>query len=204
MKKKYPEKEHLPFVSDRSCQCLSCRNFIRTCVSGVSGAAFEEELSQQGLGEYMASLASFEELFDKTPGYAKKIKDKVPVPTWVNSIEEEGTETIMNQGVFWPKEIFEEHEGRPLDKKDIVAFKYLVKTYHGVWRDKKCGVVMGTITQNKVHSQKAQKVKQLADSTKEFRKTGVDDAFRIASGIATGFDMKRKKHDGGDDSIDQL
>lgn len=60
-----------------------------------------------------------------------------------------------------------------------------------MWRDKKFGEVMGTITQNKVHSQKAQKAKHLADSMKAFRKTGVDDAFRIASGIATGFDMNR-------------
>lgn len=172
---------------------------MRTCVSGVSAQTFEEELAQQGLSEFLPALLAFEKELDSTPGYAKNIRGKINLPTWVHGIEEEGTQATMNAGVFWPKEVLERVEKKTYDKAELTTFKYMNKVYTGMWRDKDQGEPCGTITLGKISSKKAQKLRLVSDSSREFRDTGVDDSFRALSATTAGFQMSWKKHKGSGD-----
>ena len=184
-------------------QCLNCRSFIRTCVHGVAAEDLEKELEDDAKQEeYNSSLLSWEDIYNSTKGYLKGAAAKVTLPTWVSAIQEEGTESVMHVGVFWPKSVYDAHEAEPLAKHSGTPYRHCGNTYMGIWRDKKHGEPMGTITCNKLAAKKAQKTTQLSHSDMEFRKGGLGESFAGASSMATGFDAKLQKSvDGEPESI---
>lgn len=194
----------LAFVSAKSKQCLNCRAFLRTCVHGCSIDEFSKELESdpERQKSYLESLSEYEALYNDTTGYLKNPASKITMPSWVTAILEQGTEAIMNVGIFWPKAIYDKHEKEPLPKDQCVPYTYCGKKLLGIWRDKVHGEPMGTIAQNKVMTKKTQHATEVANSKNEFRKGGLADAYKAASTMATGFDAVLSA--GGDGKVESL
>ena len=72
------------------------------------------------------------------------------MPAWVNAIEEQGTRDSVNQGVFWPKDIYDaRHKDAPLNENDCAPYILHGKKILGIWRDDEHGRPRGTISRHK-------------------------------------------------------
>ena len=142
--RKYPQHNFLPFVSERSLDCIPCERFCKRHCFGLSKDELIERLKDPKHQEqYDASLKDFEEELDASKGYGKS---SIAPPEFVNVVNKSGLLVKQNGGVFWPKTLWErEFPQQELPKKDCV--KYTVKkgtTHSGIWRDKKHGEPQGT------------------------------------------------------------
>ena len=87
--------------SGRLIRCTSCTQWLRSCL-GRSVGTFTKDLAAGGeatLAEYVAVLATFEQLWESAPAaYLTNVKGKIPLPSFVNQIEEGGAEDRTNFG----------------------------------------------------------------------------------------------------------
>ena len=196
-------EQTLQFVSGRLLRCQSCRFWLRTCLVGRTAGEFQKEMDNDASGdkraEYLNSLKSLEQVWNDSPGYVKNVQDKIPLPTWVNIVEETGTQDTVNLGVFWPKTVWEAEaeSAEPFPEAKAVWYR----EQWGVWRDKKHGEPPGTITASKVVSKKAQRIHQISSSATAM-KGDLDKAFDAAAGVVAGFSAKKVKLEDGSQKIE--
>jgi hypothetical protein len=184
-------------------RCISCRNWCRTCLVGRTPAQLQTELEADDLKfrEYHISISAFEDHWNTTSGYVKGAKDVIPIPQFINIIEEEGVEDRVNLGVFWPKDVFlvEETSSFP----EGIATYYTVggKRTLGVWRDKKHGEPPGTVTKSTVSAKRSQSLKQvgshLTSSSAEMRR-----AHAASSSFIAGFQSRTVQDEGGSTHVE--
>ena len=145
----------------RLSRCTSCTQWLRSCLGRPVStfSTFTKDLAAGGeaaLAEYVANLTRFKQLWKSAPGaYLTNVKGKLPLPSFVNQIEEGGAEDRTNFGVFWSKKVWDHNEEIPFPEDRAVIYKLDGQKLLRVWRDKKHGQPPGSITKSGVISKKA-------------------------------------------------
>ena len=118
-------------MSARAKQCQSCRGFIRCCVSSMTLAELEEHLTDKGhYDEYQKAVLAFEREIDRSSGYVKNVKLKLP--SFVQVSQTEASCLTLNMGVFWPKDVYERIKKKTLEKPTTLKFQG-----RAIWHDQR-------------------------------------------------------------------
>ena len=97
----------LQFVSGHILRCVSCKNYLRSICSNSSPKEMQDSMAQDPdkRVDYLACVNKYDEEANNTVGYLTSVKDKIPRPSFVNIVEEQGKQDTMNLGVFWPNNV---------------------------------------------------------------------------------------------------
>ena len=120
-------------------ECLPCRNYQNSCCRGIQKTLKAELKDDAKHADYMKSLGQHELLFDASKGkHLKDVAGQIFMPTFVQTLQEEGTEDRELAGYFWCKEI--------LDANKVAYDPAALESYkrkQGLFRNPCGGLVKG-------------------------------------------------------------